>query len=97
MTTTIEVESDAEGTGRYVVSVDGDEAGELTFRADPTGNRVLVHTGVDDAYEGQGLAAQLVTRAFDDARAADLKIVPQCPYVRRYLERHPEHLDLVAP
>ena len=96
MTTTIEVESDAEGTGRYVATVDGDFAGELTFRPDPHGNRVFVHTGVEERFEGQGLAGQLATRALDDARADGLKIVPQCPYVRRFLERHRDYLDLVA-
>jgi predicted GNAT family acetyltransferase len=80
--------------GRYVVTVDGDEAGELVYRMHE-GRRVFVHTGVRDEYEGQGLASRLARRVLDDARAEGLKIVPQCPYVRGYLERHPEDQDLI--
>ena len=97
MTTTIELEPGDDGTGRYVATLDGEEAGELTFRTDAAGHRVFVHTGVEERFEGHGLAGQLATRALDDARAEGLKIVPQCPYVRSFLERHRDYLDLVAP
>lgn len=97
MTTTIDIEANDEGRGRYVLTVDGTYAGELTFRPDGQGNRVLVHTGVEEAFEGQGLAGQLAKRALDDARDGGLAIVPSCPYVKGYLERHPEYADVVAP
>lgn len=80
--------------GRYHLLVDGAEAGELDYRMHE-GRRVFIHTGVRDEYEGQGLAAKLATRVLDDARAEGLKIIPQCPYVRGYIERHPEYGDLV--
>ena len=80
--------------GRYHLLVDGAEAGELDYRMHE-GRRVFVHTGVRDEYEGQGLAGELAKRVLDDARAEGLKIVPQCPYVRGYLERHEDYADLV--
>jgi predicted GNAT family acetyltransferase len=91
----IEITKDDRGDrGRYHLTVDGTEAGELDWRMHE-GVRVFVHTGVRDEFEGQGLAAQLVRRGLDDARAEGLGIVPLCPYVRSYLERHPDDADLI--
>ena len=80
--------------GRYHLVVDGSEAGELDYRV-IEGRRAFVHTGVRDAYEGQGLAAQLAERVLRDARADGVSIIPLCPYVQGYLEHHEEHADLV--
>jgi len=43
---------------------------------------------------GQGVAAILVEAAFAAAREAGVKIEPQCSYIARYMERHPETSDL---
>jgi uncharacterized protein len=68
--------------------------GEIRYRRE-TGAVVLVHTEIDPAHEGHGLAALLVAGAFDDLRTRGLKVVPLCPYVRSWLRRHPEQADLV--
>lgn len=94
MSTEIRVDTDDNGEGRYTILVDGLAAGELDFRM-IEGRRALIHTGVRDRYEGQGLAAQLARRALDDARADGLRIVPLCAYVAGYLEKHPDDQDLV--
>jgi predicted GNAT family acetyltransferase len=94
MATNITREEDDHGKGRYVLTVDGVEAGELVYRMHDD-RRVLIHTGVEEAFEGQGLAGQLARRALDDARDEGTKIVPQCPFVRSYLERHPDDQPLV--
>lgn len=54
----------------------------------------MTHTEVPPALEGRGLAAALVRAAFDHARAEGLRIDPRCAYVRGYMERHPETMDL---
>ncbi len=90
----IERHPDENGGGRYQLLVDGNDAGELDYR-DIQGRRAFTHTGVRDAYEGRGLAGQLARRVLDDARAEEVKIVPLCPYVAGYLERHPDDADLV--
>ncbi|CAN5570727.1 hypothetical protein BH10ACT1_BH10ACT1_37630 [soil metagenome] len=94
MTTEIQLNTDEHGEGRYTILVDGLPAGELDYRT-IDGRRAPVHTGVRDRYEGQGLAGQLARRALDDARAEGLKIIPLCPYVASYLEKHPEDQDLI--
>ena len=92
----IEITHEPQGDhGRYHLVVDGDDAGEIDYRMDGD-VRVFVHTGVRDAYEGQGLAGKLAKHVLDDARATGTKIGATCPYVRSYLERHPEEQDLLA-
>jgi predicted GNAT family acetyltransferase len=50
----------------------------------------LEHTVVPDELEGQGVGSALARAALDWARAEGLAVVPQCSFVRSYLERHPE-------
>ena len=79
---------------RYVATVDGRPAGWSAYGRRP-GVVVFRHTEVDDAFEGQGVGSALVRGALEDARAQRLAVLPVCPFVRGYLERHPEHANLV--
>ncbi len=61
------------------------------------GDQVLfTHTEIDPQAEGSGLGGRLVRAALDDVRAKGLQAVPQCSFVRGWIERHPEYGDLVA-
>lgn len=92
----IEITDERNGeTGTYHLVVDGTEVGELDYR-DGAGRRTFTHTGVRPAFEGQGLAAQLVRRGLDDARAEGISVVPQCSYVAAYIAQHPDDIDLLA-
>ncbi|WP_410961896.1 GNAT family N-acetyltransferase [Salmonella sp. SAL4359] len=31
----------------------------------------------------------------DDARARDLRVRPLCPFIRSWMQRHPEYSDLI--
>ena len=79
---------------RYEITVDGARAG-LSQYADHGGVRTFVHTEIDDRFEGMGLGSRLVHDALADVRRRGKTIVPQCPFVRSYDERHPEVVDLV--
>lgn len=52
--------------------------------------RVLHHTFVDPEYGGQGLAAVLVRATVDDSIEAGFDIVPVCPYVVKWVAKHPD-------
>jgi predicted GNAT family acetyltransferase len=89
----IEVVEDREAE-RYVIEVDGDPAGFAQYR--DRGRAIsFVHTEIDERYEGRGLGGRLVSAALDDVRSQGLAVLPFCPFVRGYIERHPEYLDLV--
>ncbi|MCA5891899.1 N-acetyltransferase [Isoptericola sp. NEAU-Y5] len=56
----------------------------------------FTHTEVDPAFEGQGIGSQLAAGALGLVRDAGGRIVPLCPFIKKYVERHPEHADLLA-
>jgi uncharacterized protein len=56
----------------------------------------LDHTETPIEARGRGLASRLVAGALDQIRARGLKIVPRCPFVRVFLDKHPEYSDLAA-
>jgi predicted GNAT family acetyltransferase len=58
---------------------------------------VVTHTQVTPAYEGKGVGGLLARYAMDDARAKHRTVVPICPFLAGWLEKHPEYSDLVAP
>ncbi len=61
------------------------------------GDRIdLLHTGVPADDEGRGHGSALVKAAFDYARGAKLKVVPTCPFVKAYLEKHPDQRDIAV-
>ncbi|HEU4564814.1 MAG TPA: GNAT family N-acetyltransferase [Gemmatimonadaceae bacterium] len=74
------------------------ENGQLAFLAyTMAGNRIrLVHTEVPPELQGRGYADRLVRAALEHARREGLAVVPSCPFVRAYIERHPEYAPLVA-
>ena len=56
----------------------------------------LTHTIVPPEIEGRGVGSRLVQGALDAVRERGLKVVPQCSFVRGYIERHEEYRDLLA-
>jgi uncharacterized protein len=90
---TVEVRHNEERL-RYEVVVDGKVVGFIQYNV-RGGRIVLAHTEVDRAYGGRGLATTLAKWALDDIRSRDKCIVPICPFVESYIEKHPEYDDLV--
>ena len=86
--------SDNPSAERYEVFADDALAGFTQYRA-RDGLIAFMHTEVGDAYEGQGVGSALVRFALDDARERSLDVLPFCPFVNRYIERHDEYASLV--
>jgi predicted GNAT family acetyltransferase len=84
---------DTEGQ-RYEIHVDGELAGFATYKLRP-GEIAFNHTEIDDRFEGQGLGSRLVAFALDDARERGLAVLPFCPFVKAYIQRHREYAGLV--
>jgi predicted GNAT family acetyltransferase len=80
---------------RYEAFVDGELAGSILYREHDDA-LILVHTEVEEAFEGQGIGSRLIAATLDDIRARGLRMRPFCAFVRAYLERHPEYNDLIA-
>ncbi|MCW7946063.1 GNAT family acetyltraansferase [Streptomyces hygroscopicus] len=80
----------------YEILVDGTRAGLTAYR-DRGPQRVFYHTEVDDAFAGQRLGSRLVEQALTDVRESGKRIVPVCPYVAKFLEKHEEFADITDP
>lgn len=78
---------------RYEVAL-GSEVAYLGYR-EREGHLEFYTTQVPPRHRGQGIAAQLVKRGLDDAKAAGKRVIPSCSYVAAYIERHPEYKSLV--
>ncbi|MEU1485774.1 GNAT family N-acetyltransferase [Streptomyces sp. NPDC005752] len=81
---------------RYEIQTDEVSAGFTAYR-DRDGQRVFFHTEIDDAFAGRGLASVLVQEALSHVRGEGKRIVPVCPYVAKFLERHDEFADITDP
>ncbi len=54
------------------------------------------HTVVPKSVQRRGLGATLVRAALEHARASGAQVIPTCPFVRAYLDKHPEFADVRA-
>ncbi|AGG67577.1 GNAT family N-acetyltransferase [Corynebacterium callunae] len=82
-----------EGQKRYVISVDGTPAGFSSY-VDGTDFRNFNHTVIKPEFRGQGLSAPLIKFAFDDSRAAGIRIHDACSAVAAFIKKNPEYQDL---
>jgi predicted GNAT family acetyltransferase len=56
---------------------------------------IFTHTMVPFSLKGQGVASAMARHVLDFARENNLNVIPQCPFIRSYIERHPEYDGLV--
>jgi predicted GNAT family acetyltransferase len=79
---------------RFEILVAGELAGFARYQR-MDGEVALTHTEIDDRFEGQGLGSALARSVLDSLREAGTKVLPYCPFIRGWIDRHPEYLDLV--
>ncbi len=87
---------DAPEASRYELRLGGEVIGFAAYRR-RDGRIVFTHTEVGQAGEGRGYGSRLAAAALDGAAAEGLEVVPLCPFIARYIEKHPEYQALVAP
>ena len=54
----------------------------------------VMHTEVPKELGGKGIGSALVRGLLDIARAQGLRVVPLCPFVSGYIDKHPDYADL---
>lgn len=86
--------TDNRGERRFELATD---AGPALAAYEREGDVVtFTHTVVPPEAEGQGVGSKLIAGALAQVKAAGLKIVPACAFVKAYVERHPAWRDLLA-
>ncbi len=88
------VVTDHPESGRFEITVDGELAGFANYHR-VAGNLDFTHTEIDDRFEGQGLGSTLIRAGLEAARERAMGVLPHCPFVRSFIERHAQFLDLV--
>lgn len=92
--------ADAPDNHRFEITADGELAGfteYLDTSLDGTEVRIFFHTEIDEKFGGRGLAGTLVQSALTTSRSTGRKIVPVCPYVKKFVGKHHEFDDIVTP
>ncbi|WP_240742249.1 GNAT family N-acetyltransferase [Micromonospora zingiberis] len=80
---------------RYEILVDDALAGFTAYL--PRGEvLVFTHTEVDPNFQNMGVGSALMRGTLDQVRAQGQRVVPQCPFMAAFIERHPEYADLVT-
>jgi predicted GNAT family acetyltransferase len=78
---------------RYELAVEGHLAAAYYSLAD--GVVTFLHTEVPPELGGKGVGSKLIKGALAQVRADGLKVTAQCPFVKGYIDKHPEYADLV--
>ncbi|MFE7957069.1 MULTISPECIES: GNAT family N-acetyltransferase [unclassified Streptomyces] len=90
----IEIRDDR-AAGRLEALGDGEVVGHIEYFVldAPRTALVPVHTIVEPAHEGQGIASSLARELYALAEREGVPVAPLCPYVVKWAAKHPE----VAP
>ncbi|HYO16615.1 MAG TPA: GNAT family N-acetyltransferase [Thermoanaerobaculia bacterium] len=87
----IDVEHDPK-QHKYYATIDGQE-GHVVYSQTHDGTRVFHHTFVPPEVRGQGVANEIVRHALDETRREGHRYVATCPFVQKFIERHPEYKE----
>jgi predicted GNAT family acetyltransferase len=85
---------------RFEVLDAGNVIGKAAYKMYDGGGspqRVFYHTVINEEYGGQGLAGKLAAVALDETVQAGLTIVPVCPFIKKFLTKHPEYAASTVP
>jgi predicted GNAT family acetyltransferase len=81
--------------GRYEALLDGDIVGTAEYELSDD-LMILIHTDVEPTHQDQGIGGTLARFVVNDARRRGLRVRPVCPFLRSWIDRHPDYADLVG-
>lgn len=79
---------------RFEITDDGELAGFAEYYRYEN-ELAFIHTEIDPAFGGRGLGSVLARAALDAAREQGVAVLPYCPFIRGWLGKHPDYVDLV--
>ena len=79
---------------RYEIRVGDVVAGFAAYHLRP-GRITFTHTEIADEFEGQGIGSGIARGALDQTRADGLRVIATCPFIKGWIEKHPEYADLL--
>ncbi|MCK7675479.1 GNAT family N-acetyltransferase [Corynebacterium pygosceleis] len=87
-----------ERNNRYIINVDGVEAGYAAYAVETSDHgtptvRDLNHTVIDPRFRGRGLSAPLIRFALEDTREAGLAYRATCSAVEHFIAKNPDYAE----
>ncbi len=82
--------------GRYEFTLEDGTLAYVEYIEKPGNILVLTHTFVPSKFEGRGIGSQLARAVLDDVSRRQLKIVPQCRFIARWIYTHPQWEKIIA-
>jgi len=94
----IEIRDDRAG-GRLEAFAGDELVGHIAYFVLEAPDRALVpvHTIVEPAHEGKGIAGSLARELYGSAAREGIVVAPLCPYVVHWAARHPEEAPAADP
>lgn len=88
---------DDRAAGRLEAVDGGEVVGRIEYFVLESPERALVpvHTIVEPAHEGKGIAGSLARELYAVAAREGVPVAPLCPYVTKWVERHPDEVPAV--
>jgi len=83
-------------TGFFLAEEDGLQMGYLSYEWADTTRFAIMHTVVEEAFQGRGVARALVNAAVSFARENRYTIRPVCPYAEALFRRDSTYDDINA-
>ena len=77
--------------GIFFADENGQRMGYLSYEWADESVFAILHTVVDEAFRGQGIAKALLDAAVAFAQENNYKIRPVCPYAEAMFKRDPEY------
>ncbi|MEV8592508.1 GNAT family N-acetyltransferase [Streptomyces sp. NPDC052012] len=95
----IEIRDDRAAGRLEAVVAGGEVVGHIQYFTLDAPERALVpvHTVVEPAHEGQGIAGSLAREFYAIAAREDSAVAPLCPYVTKWAARHPDEAPAATP
>ncbi|MER8032459.1 GNAT family N-acetyltransferase [Streptomyces bauhiniae] len=90
---------DDRAAGRLEAVAGGEVVGHIEYFVldSPARALVPVHTIVEPAHEGKGIAGSLARELYALAGREGVAVAPLCPYVVSWAERHPDEAPAADP
>ncbi|MER5292344.1 GNAT family N-acetyltransferase [Streptomyces pharetrae] len=90
---------DDRAAGRLEALGEGEVVGHIEYFVldSPARALVPVHTIVEPAHEGKGIAGSLARELYGLAEREGIPVAPLCPYVVKWAERHPDEAPPADP
>ncbi len=80
---------------RFLVRELGHEA-YLEYYELPDGSLDYSHTYTPNEIRGRGIATAIIRQALEYARTKGKQVIPSCPFVQTYADRHREYAPVIA-